>query len=128
MSSIIEQNAANSQNPANAPQTRVTEATRIPMSLPELKLAVVDIPGYHLHWFRGARVPRALQAGYEYVDSSEVSIQRTGLAVGIGIDAKPINIVFGLAAKFGIINMAEHGLARGGDKHVFAYRKFGKKA
>ena len=68
------------QNPANTRETRVTEATRIPMSLPEQKLAVPDMPGYHLHWFRGARTARALQAGYEFVESDEVAVQRSSLA------------------------------------------------
>lgn len=67
-------------NPANAPQRRVTEATRIPMSLPQTKLAVPEIPGYYLYWFLGQNVPRALKAGYEFVDESEAMLVNTGLA------------------------------------------------
>lgn len=77
MTSIVQ---AETPSPANQRETRVTEATRIPMSLPELKLYVPDIPGYHLHWFRGARVGRAQQAGYEFVDPLEVTITNTSLA------------------------------------------------
>jgi len=77
MTSIVK---AETPSPANARDSRVTEATRIPMSLPELKLHVPDIPGYHLHWFRGARTARALQAGYEFVDPLEVTLVNTGLA------------------------------------------------
>lgn len=67
-------------NPANTPETRVTEATRIPMSLPQAKLAVPDIPGYHLHWFVGANVARAIKGGYQFVAPDEVDVQNTGLA------------------------------------------------
>lgn len=77
MNSIIK---AGTVNPSNERASRVTEATRVPMSLPELKLAVPEIPGMHLHWFRGARVARAIQAGYEHVMADEVTIVNTGLA------------------------------------------------
>lgn len=77
MTSIVK---AETPSPANVRETRVTEATRVPMSLPELKLYVPDIPGYHLHWFRGARTARAMQAGYEFVDPLEVTLVNTGLA------------------------------------------------
>jgi hypothetical protein len=67
-------------NPANVPQTRVTEATRIPMSLPQLKMSVPEIPGYYLYWFLGQNVPRALRAGYEFVNEWEVNPVSTDLA------------------------------------------------
>lgn len=67
------------QNPANSEKN---ERTRIPMSIPQQKLAVPDIPGYHLHWFNGnaSRIQQALRAGYEFVDPSEVDVTNTGLA------------------------------------------------
>lgn len=67
-------------NPANAPQKRVTEGSRIPMNLPTTKLAVPEIPGYYLYWFLGENVPRAQRAGYEFVDQDEVDMVNTGLA------------------------------------------------
>ena len=67
-------------NAANAPQKRVTEATRIPMSLPQLRLEIPEIPGFHLHWFLGKNISRALRAGYQYVDAEEVNAAVTGLA------------------------------------------------
>lgn len=67
-------------NPANAPATRVTEATRVPMSLPQLRLEVPAIPGYHTHWFLGKNVPRAIKAGYEFVSGEEAEVVNTGLA------------------------------------------------
>ena len=67
-------------NPANAPEKRVRQ--RIPMALPTLKLAVPEIPGYVLHWFRGnsQRLQQAQQAGYEFVERDELLINSTGLA------------------------------------------------
>lgn len=52
------------------------ERPRIPFSTPTLRLAVPDIPGYHLHWFRDepARIERAQQAGYEFVDRGEIKV------------------------------------------------------
>ena len=67
-------------NPANAPARRVTAATRIPMSLPVLQLSVPEIPGYYLHWFLTKNIPRALAAGYEYVDESEALLNNRGVA------------------------------------------------
>lgn len=69
------------ENIGNATVSRVTEASRIPMSAPHQKLAVPDIPGYHQHWFLGKNVPRALQAGYTHVTLNDgVEITNTGLA------------------------------------------------
>jgi hypothetical protein len=47
---------------------------RIPMSVPLRKLEVPEIPGYYLYWFRDENVPRAMQAGYEFVEPSEVNL------------------------------------------------------
>jgi len=52
---------------------------RIPMSVPIRKLEVPEMPGWHLHWFLEKNVPRALQAGYEFVDFNEVPTNQTGL-------------------------------------------------
>lgn len=73
-----------SANPANPLAKRVTEATRIPMSLPQLKLAVPEIPGYFLYWHLGKNVPRALKAGYEFVQEDEVEVNNTDLAGDAG--------------------------------------------
>ena len=59
---------------------RVTEATRIPMSVPQLKLQVPDLPGYNLHWFKTTNVESALRAGYEFVDETEVEVVNTNFA------------------------------------------------
>lgn len=66
-------------NPANVPQRRITEANRIPMSLPQTKLAVPELPGYFLYWFLGQNVSRAQRAGYEFVDEVEVELNNTGI-------------------------------------------------
>lgn len=69
-------------NPSVVAATRKEAPERIPMSLPQLKLAVPDIPGYHLHWMAGnpARIQQAIRAGYEFVDPAEVDVTNTGLA------------------------------------------------
>jgi len=66
----------------------VTEKTRRAMSEPTLKLAVQEIPGYHLHWFNGTpdRIQRALQAGYVFVEQSEVSLNSQSLGSDVLAD------------------------------------------
>lgn len=68
-------------NPANT-RDRSVERDRVPMSLPVQKLAVPDIPGYHLHWMLGnpSRIQQAVRAGYEFVESDEIDVVNTGLA------------------------------------------------
>lgn len=66
--------------PANAPARRVTEANRVPMSLPTAKLSVPDMPGYFLYWHLGKNVPRALRAGYVFVDQDDLDIEQKGVA------------------------------------------------
>jgi hypothetical protein len=71
-------------NPANPINAGVTERNRIPMSVPVAKLAVPEIPGYRLYWFRGepGRIRRAEQAGYEFVERGEVELTSHDLAGG----------------------------------------------
>lgn len=53
---------------------------RIPMSVPQQRLQVPEIPGYHLHWFKESNVPRALAAYYEPVGIDEVPVHQRGVA------------------------------------------------
>ena len=71
-------------NPANAPEKRLPERTRIPMSLPVQKLAAPEIPGYHTHWMRGdsQRIAQALRAGYDWVSPDEIDLNTFGIASG----------------------------------------------
>lgn len=69
-----------SANPANPAPKAVTEATRIPMSVPRQRLAVPEIPGFHLHWFLSQNVHRAIQAGYSFVEDDEVDVMNSGVA------------------------------------------------
>lgn len=57
-----------------------------PMSVGQRRLEVPAIDGYHLHWFRGnpANLSRAHQAGYEFVEQDEVSLNDFDLAGGDG--------------------------------------------
>lgn len=67
-------------NPSVTPPTRVTEASRVPMSVRQQKLAVPDIPGYHLHYAMEKRVPAMLRAGYEFVSADEVDLTNLDIA------------------------------------------------
>lgn len=71
---------ANEANPANPQPRRVTAASRVPMSLPNLKLQVPEIPGWFLYWHLAGNVPKALKAGYEFVMEDEVSLNNFDLA------------------------------------------------
>lgn len=68
------------QNPANE-KLKLPKGYR-PMSVGQRRLEVPPITGYHLHWFRGnpGNINRAIQAGYEYVDTDEVSLNDFDLA------------------------------------------------
>lgn len=86
MSSLTEAAAAakekmQQQNPSNAPGKPAAEMKRIPLSLPVQKLEVPEIPGYHLHWFRGtsARIQQAQRAGFEFVKPEEVKLNNLAL-------------------------------------------------
>ena len=67
-------------NPANRKESRVTAATRIPMSMPTQKLQIPELEGYHAHWFLARNVAKAQAAGYEFVDNEEVSLNAIGVA------------------------------------------------
>lgn len=69
------------QNPATAAApTNAAARKRIPMSIPQRKLEVPEIEGYHLHWFLGTNIARAQQGGYEFVEEKDVSINNRSVA------------------------------------------------
>lgn len=72
------------QNPANA--DRQAPFRRIPMNVPRRKLEVRPIPGFRLYWHKQTDIEAALDAGYEFVDKKEVSInsRSIGSASGLG--------------------------------------------
>jgi hypothetical protein len=74
---INPQNRASTLGSAGTP----TRSSRVPMSVPQQRLAVPEIPGYHLHWMIGDqhRIQAALRAGYEFVDEGETSLSDYGL-------------------------------------------------
>ena len=59
---------------------------RIPMSVPVRKLEVPEIPGMHPHWFLESNIPRAIQAGYEFVERGAVPIHTHSLGSSPNID------------------------------------------
>lgn len=65
----------------SATSSIAAERRRIPMSVPVLKLETAEIPGYHLHWFNNdaARLQRALDGGYEFVDEREIKLNNVSL-------------------------------------------------
>ncbi len=67
-------------NPGAAPVRVVNAENRRPMALPSMTLEVPEIPGYFLYWHLGSQVERALQAGYEFVDSDEVTLNSKNIA------------------------------------------------
>jgi hypothetical protein len=72
----------NTLNPANTVERVKGDRTRISMSNAELKLAIPEIPGYHLHWMIGtpSRIAQALKAGYTFVEHDEVETVNTDIA------------------------------------------------
>lgn len=68
-------------NPTVAPGKTAAERRRIPLSVPQRKLEVPEIPGYHLRWIRGtaSRLAQAERAGYEFVHEEEVQTNNVAL-------------------------------------------------
>lgn len=65
-------------NPANAVLSiaeQIASGTRkrVPMNNARRKLEVPEIAGFVTYWFREDRIPEALDAGYEFADTSEIS-------------------------------------------------------
>lgn len=90
------ENKMEQQNPAadshktpgsnpEATEFGVTRESRVPMSIPQIKLAVRDIPGYRLYWFKEENIERAIQAGYENVKRTEVFLHRNNVAGSPGV-------------------------------------------
>jgi hypothetical protein len=73
-------------NPANkvAPASSAARK-RIPMSTPQRRLEVPDIAGYRLYWFVERNVERALQGGYEFVDSKEIALNQRGIGTSSNV-------------------------------------------
>ena len=63
-------------NPANESKVSEIPENYIPMSAPIQRLQVPDKPGFVRYWFRGDinRLQRAQQAGYRFVNSSDVKV------------------------------------------------------
>lgn len=83
MTDLAEVAAKNKQNlnPANATQADPDSQKRVPMSMPQQRLAVPSIAGYHLYWMKGTpeRLAQAQRAGFEFVDENEVEVNDSTL-------------------------------------------------
>jgi len=64
----------------NTKADAVSARTRIPMSVPQPRLSVPDIPGYFCYWHLGKNVPRAKQAGYSFVEPEEIALAMNGVS------------------------------------------------
>ena len=72
------------ENPAEGKGELSLPKNYRPMSVGQRRLEVAEIPGYHLHWFRGTpgNLARAAQAGYTFVERDEVELNDLDLAGG----------------------------------------------
>lgn len=68
----------------STPARRVTAENRVPMSLPNAKLAVPAMDGYYLYWHLGKNVGAALRAGYTHVQDDELDIEQRNVATAAG--------------------------------------------
>lgn len=77
---MIQNNEKTKANPANTP-LELPKGYK-PMSSAVLRLEVPHKDGWHRHWFRGTpgRIARAQQAGYTFVDPSEVDTNNFDVA------------------------------------------------
>lgn len=91
-------------NPSNVEKTTSAERRRIPMNQSVQRFEVDPIPGYHLHWFlnNSARVARAIQGGYEFVNDEEVTVN--GVALGTAEDAGNMDLGSRVSIPSGGIN------------------------
>ena len=72
---------ASETNPAKTEATlEERKRARIPMSVPQRRLEVPEIPGYHQHFFLERNIDRALQAGYEFVHRKDATLNQKGVA------------------------------------------------
>ena len=71
---------ANDKKPDYIRDIETGRRKRIAMSTAQRKMEVDAIDGYYLYWFAETNIPAAMQAGYEFVDQSEVHLVQTGLA------------------------------------------------
>ena len=58
------------------------ERRRVSMSVPQMKMAVPTIPGYHSHWVNDdqGRIERCIRAKYQFVENDEVAMHDFSLA------------------------------------------------
>lgn len=74
--------------PSPAASAETKPLPRRSFATPTQKLAVAEIPGFVLHWFRNEpdRIARALEAGYQFVTRTEVSVPQVGVGTSVKVD------------------------------------------
>ena len=73
-------------NPSVKGTAETPRRRRIPMSTPSRRMEVPEMPGYRMYWFRESNVPRALQAGYDFVNKEDVKLLNLPIASHPGGD------------------------------------------
>ena len=71
---------ANPKNPDYIADILAGRRKRIPMSSVQRKMEVAAIDGYYLYWAAEINIPAMMEAGYEFVDRSEVHMVSQALA------------------------------------------------
>ncbi len=107
MAEIRQTNPANEAgaNPGHTATAAPPRRRRIPMSTPTRKMEVPPLPGYRLYWFREGNVPRAIDAGYEFVHKDDVKLLNIPIASHPGGDGNT-----DLGSQVSIIGgVTEHG-------------------
>jgi hypothetical protein len=71
------------------------------------RLEVPDIVGYRLYWFVDRNVPRAIQAGYEFVQADEVSLNQLNVGTDKSLSGNAdlgnqVRVVAGTAENGGV--------------------------
>jgi len=69
----LAQGITEASNPANDSVTAfgVSRESRVAINVPDRRLEVPEIEGYHLHWFLETNIHKAKKAGYEFVGPAE---------------------------------------------------------
>lgn len=77
----MSEQTGSTQNPSERPGKSAEDRRRIPISVPQRKLEVPEIPGYKLRWFRGTpqRLAQAERAGFEFVSPEEIQLNDLSL-------------------------------------------------
>jgi hypothetical protein len=107
----LESSVANSKVQSHADLIAAGVRKRIPLSTAQRKMEVPAIDGYYLYWFKEANVTRAMEAGYEFVDRTEVTLVNAGLATDHSVSGNT-----DLGTRVSMVGSAEGGIDGGSER------------